>query len=90
MAKRTGEMETKSDPTSPVLITKNGSVQTIVLNRPAVLNSLSYEMIALIRKAVERAAEDETVGMLLFYGAGERGFCAGGDIKAIWKASAPV
>lgn len=76
-------MESKSDPTSPVLITKNGPVQTIVLNRPPALNSLSYEMIALIRKAVERAAKDETVGMLLFYGAGERGFCAGGDIKAM-------
>jgi enoyl-CoA hydratase/carnithine racemase len=58
-------------------------VQSIVLNRPAALNSLSSEMIALIRKAIERAAVDETVGMLLFYGAGERGFCAGGDIKAM-------
>ncbi len=76
-------METKSDPASPVLITKNGPVRTIVLNRPAALNSLSSEMIALIRKTVERAAEDETVGMLLFYGEGDRGFCAGGDIKAM-------
>ena len=76
-------MESKSYPASPVLIAKNGPVQTIVLNRPAALNSLSYGMIALIRKAVEQAAEDETVGMLLFYGAGERGFCAGGDIKAM-------
>jgi enoyl-CoA hydratase len=76
-------MESKSDPASPVLITKNGPVQSIVLNRPAALNSLSYEMIALIRKAVEGAAEDETVGMLLFYGAGDKGFCAGGDIKAM-------
>ena len=76
-------MESTSDPASPVLLTKNGPVQTIVLNRPAVLNSLSYEMIGLIRMAAERAAEDETVGLLLFYGAGERGFCAGGDIKAM-------
>ena len=64
-------MESKSDPTSQVFITKNGPVQTIVLNRPAALNGLSYEMIALIRKAVERAAKDETVGMLLFHGAGK-------------------
>ena len=76
-------MESKSDPASPVLIAKNGPVQTIVLNRPAALNSLSSGMIALIRKAVEQAAEDETAGMLLFYGAGERGFCAGGDIKVM-------
>jgi enoyl-CoA hydratase len=76
-------MESKSAPASPVLITNNGPVQSIVLNRPAVLNSLSYEMIGSIRKAVERTAEDETVGLLLFYGAGERGFCAGGDIKAM-------
>jgi enoyl-CoA hydratase/carnithine racemase len=76
-------MELKPDPASPVLITKNGPVQTIVLNHSAALNSLSSVMIALIRKAVEQAAEDENVGMLLFYGAGERGFCAGGDIKAL-------
>ncbi len=76
-------MELKSDPAPPVLIAKDGPMQTILLNRPGVLNSLSSEMIALIRKAVKRAAEDETVGLLLFYGAGERGFCAGGDIKAM-------
>ena len=76
-------MESTSDPASPVLLTKNGPVQTIVLNRPAVLNSLSYEMIGLIRMAVERGAEDDTVGLLLFCGAGEKGFCAGGDIKAM-------
>ena len=76
-------MESASDPASPVLLTKNGPVQTIVLNRPAVLNSLSYEMIGLIRMAVEWGAEDDTVGLLLFYGAGEKGFCAGGDIKAL-------
>ena len=58
-------------------------MQTIVLNRPEALNSLSYEMITLIRKAVEQAAADETVRLLLFYGIGERGFCAGGDIKAM-------
>ena len=54
-----------------------------MLNRPAALNSLSYKMIGLIRKAVEQGAEDDTVGLLLFYGAGEKGFCAGGDIKAM-------
>ena len=76
-------MESKYDPGSPVLFAKNGPVLSIVLNRPAALNSLSSEMIVLIRKTVERAAEDGTVGALLFYGAGERGFCAGGDIKAM-------
>jgi enoyl-CoA hydratase/carnithine racemase len=76
-------MESKSDPPDPVCLSKNGPVQTIVLNRSAALNSLSSVMIALIRKTVEQAAEDENVGMLLFYGAGERGFCAGGDIKAM-------
>ena len=76
-------MESKSDPPSPVLITYSGPVQTIVLDRPAALNSLSYGMIALIRKAVERAAEDETVGLLLFYGAGEEG-SAPGATSRLW------
>ena len=59
---------------------------TIILNRPEVLNSLSVEMIRLIRKAMDEAAALENVRWVLFRGAGDKGFCAGGDIKTVAQA----
>lgn len=56
---------------------------SIVLNRPEVLNSLNLPMVRLVRQALVEAEQDPLVRLLLFYGSGERGFCAGGDIKAM-------
>jgi enoyl-CoA hydratase/carnithine racemase len=68
---------------SSVIVEKTGSVQAIVLNRPEALNSLSYTMVDDLQVAVGRAQRDDTVRLLLFYGLGDRGFCAGGDVKAM-------
>jgi enoyl-CoA hydratase/carnithine racemase len=68
---------------SLVIIRKTGPVQSIVLKRPGALNSLSYQMVDQIREAVEQAHADSEVHLLLFYGLGDRGFCAGGDVKAM-------
>jgi len=59
---------------------------SIVLNRPRVLNSLNLEMIRSIDHELDEIEADQTVQFVLLYGAGERGFCAGGDIKAIAQA----
>jgi enoyl-CoA hydratase/carnithine racemase len=72
-----------TDPGSRIIIQKNVSVQSIILNRPEALNSLSYEMVDQLRKAVEQARTDKDVRFMLFYGLGDRGFCAGGDVKAM-------
>jgi len=61
-------------------------MMTIVLNRPKVLNSLNLEMIRLIDKVLDEAEADKRCQFMLFCGAGERGFCAGGDIKALAQA----
>jgi enoyl-CoA hydratase len=66
-----------------IIVQKTGPLQSIILNRPEALNSLSYEMVDRIREAVDRAATDDGVSLLLFYGLGDRGFCAGGDVKAM-------
>jgi enoyl-CoA hydratase/carnithine racemase len=55
----------------------------IALNRPHVLNSLSLEMIGMIRASLERAESDTQCGCVLLCGAGDRAFCAGGDIKTL-------
>jgi enoyl-CoA hydratase len=58
----------------------------ITLNRPRVLNALSAEMLASIRRAYETAGEDRDVRAVVMTGAG-RGFCAGADIHVMDNAS---
>jgi enoyl-CoA hydratase/carnithine racemase len=56
---------------------------SIVLNRPRVLNSLNLDMIRALDGLLDEVERDERFQFVLLSGAGERGFCAGGDIRAI-------
>ena len=76
----------KSQEESPVMVQRNGHMVSVILNRPRVLNSLNLEMIRFIDKVLDEAEADKHCKFILFYGAGERGFCAGGDIKALARA----
>ena len=58
-------------------------VGRITLNRPRVLNALTHEMILGIADALERWRFDSEVAMVLIEGAGDRGLCAGGDIRGL-------
>lgn len=60
-------------------------VATITMNRPKVLNAFTPLTLDELHHAVERSAEDRQVGMIVLTGAGERAFCAGGDVN--WEAS---
>ena len=71
---------------APVLLGRHRQMMTIVLNRPEVLNSLSIEMIRLIQEAMNEAGASRNIRWVLLRGAGDRGFCAGGDIKATAQA----
>ncbi len=59
---------------------------SIILNRPRALNSLNIEMIRSIQHALNQAETDKRFRFVLLYGAGEKGFCAGGDVKALARA----
>jgi enoyl-CoA hydratase/carnithine racemase len=58
----------------------------ITLNRPAALNALSLPMIVELRQAFRQFAADPNVSAVLIKGAGEKAFCAGGDIRAIYES----
>jgi enoyl-CoA hydratase/carnithine racemase len=58
----------------------------ITLNRPAALNALSLPMIVQLRQAFGQFAADPNVNAVLIKGAGEKAFCAGGDIRAIYAS----
>jgi enoyl-CoA hydratase len=58
----------------------------LVLNRPRVLNTLNREMIRLLTRGVEEALAAAGVRLVVVDGAGDRGFCAGGDLKELTRA----
>ncbi|HQI00367.1 MAG TPA: enoyl-CoA hydratase/isomerase family protein [Deltaproteobacteria bacterium] len=72
----------------PVIVFDRHSVMHIVLNRPEALNSLDVHMIRIIGKALDDAEKADDVKAAILYGSGERGFCAGGDIKLIARSVA--
>lgn len=67
----------------PVLFDVRGHTGVITLNRPRALNALTHPMVLRIDEALARWAQDPAVHQVLIRGAGERGLCAGGDIRAI-------
>ncbi len=62
-------------------VQKDG-VAVLTLNRPDRLNALSPVMLDALREATARLAADPAIGAVVLTGAG-RGFCAGGDVKAM-------
>ncbi|MEU2294430.1 enoyl-CoA hydratase/isomerase family protein [Streptomyces bacillaris] len=67
----------------PVLLETRGRSLHINLNRPRAINALTHTMVRLIDEALTAAERDGTVTSVVLTGAGERGLCAGGDIRAL-------
>lgn len=66
----------------PILFEKRGKVALLTINRPKTMNALDMAMLAALEEAVDRAAADEDVNVLVFTGAG-KAFVAGGDIAEL-------
>jgi enoyl-CoA hydratase len=65
----------------PVLLTEDlGPVRRVTLNRPKALNALNGELMDAIEEALDAAAADGSVSVLILRGAG-RAFCAGYDLN---------
>lgn len=61
----------------------DGAVGVLTLNRPQALNALNEEMISTMRSALQAWADDDRVKAVWVDGAGEKGLCAGGDVRAV-------
>ena len=57
-----------------------GNLGHITLNRPKALNALSQAMVDEISRLLQIWERDPNIGAVLLDGAGERAFCAGGDV----------
>lgn len=64
-----------------LLYEKHGGVGRITLNRPEVYNAYATGTLIEIARAVEDAAFDDRVGVIVLTGAGSAAFCTGGDVR---------
>jgi enoyl-CoA hydratase len=78
------QMDGQSEAT--VLVSRVGSIGRIRLNRPKALNSLTLDMVRVIDEALDEFESDPAIAAVLLTGEGERGLCAGGDIRAIYES----
>ena len=69
-----------------ILFEKRGAAGLITLNRPKALNALTHGMCLAMKARLDAWEQDENVGVVVIQGAGERAFCAGGDIRALYES----
>ena len=69
-----------------LLARKEGKAGRLLLNRPKALNALNPAMCKVLRTAIEAWRHDDDVSIVIIEGAGEKAFCAGGDIRLIYTA----
>ncbi|WP_058043192.1 enoyl-CoA hydratase/isomerase family protein [Streptomyces roseifaciens] len=72
-----------ADGTDSVLLRTEGRAAYVTLNRPKALNALTHSMVRCIDEALAEWEKDPAVETVVVTGAGERGLCAGGDIRSI-------
>ena len=68
-----------------IFIRKSGYIGHITLNRPDVLNSLTYPMILAIERSLSEWETDESIALVIIDAKGDRAFCAGGDIQILYE-----
>ena len=62
---------------------QRGPLGLLTLDRPRALHALDLEMIHTLRAQLDAWAEDPRIRAVVIRGAGERAFCAGGDVRAV-------
>lgn len=64
-----------------LLLTIQQGIATVTLNRPEQRNAINYEMWCELTELCQRLEADARVRVVVFQGAGEKAFSAGGDIR---------
>jgi len=69
-----------------VLAEVRNHIGHLTLNRPAGLNALTLDMVRTLHRQLEAWARDSQVHAVVLRGAGEKAFCAGGDIRSLYDS----
>lgn len=70
-----------------LIVRREGAAGVVRLNRPKAINALTLEMTREIAAALDAFETDAKIGLILLEGAGERGLCAGGDIRGLYESA---
>jgi enoyl-CoA hydratase len=85
---RAGNVAGVSEPAQPaeerVRVRATGGLGRITLDRPRALNAIDLGMVRDIAAALDAWERDTDIDIVLLDGAGERGFCAGGDVRGLY------
>jgi len=76
-----GELETAMD--KEILFEARNHIGFVTLNRPAALNALSNSMVREMHAQLREWARDASIYAVVVKGAGNKAFCAGGDVRAV-------
>ena len=76
-------MQAQRNDGDSILVGGRGGLGHLTLNRPRAINALDLDMIRSLQGVLDRWEYDTDVDVVLLDGAGDRGFCAGGDIRAL-------
>ncbi|GAA3757234.1 enoyl-CoA hydratase/isomerase family protein [Microbacterium kribbense] len=77
--------QTAPHPPQPTVIAQaHGGLGWLTLNRPRAINALDLDMIGQLAGALDRWEHDPDVDLVVLDGAGDRGFCAGGDVRSLY------
>ena len=69
-----------------ILFERQGGLGIVTINRPKALNTLTLDMYRLLDPKLAAWGQDADVVAVIVRGAGERAFCAGGDVRALYEA----
>ena len=68
-----------------ILFDTRGRVGLVTLNKPRALNALSMVMVEALHPQLIAWADDDAIDAVVIRGAGEKAFCAGGDIRDMYE-----
>ncbi|WP_042703257.1 enoyl-CoA hydratase/isomerase family protein, partial [Azospirillum sp. B506] len=69
-----------------ILFERRGAIGLVTLNRPKALNALTLGMIRLFDPQLRAWNADPEIKAVVIRGAGEKAFCAGGDVVSLYEA----
>lgn len=69
-----------------IIFARQGGIGLAVLNRPKALNALTLDQVHALHTRLDGWAKDDSVKAVVIEGTGDKAFCAGGDIRALYDA----
>src|SRR5215472_7228980 len=73
-----------------IQLDRTGGVAILTINRPQALNALTLDNYRRFAPALRAWVSDPSVHAVVVRGAGERAFCAGGDVRAVYEAGCGI